>query len=501
MLPCRRACVLPKAPVPDALSAKLAKTLPLMFVRIRRMPGALLAMVRVTPFDISTEAGRSSERYRRVSLSAISNAIGRFTSILSAIVSVPIALHYLGSERYGVWMTISSIVTAMAFADLGLGNGLMNAVSEANGKRDRQLARNYVSSAFFMLLVIAVGLGVVFWASYGVIPWRRVFGLPSNAGVREASLATAVFIGCFLVNIPAGIVLRVRSGYQEGYVAGLWSAAGSIAGLLGLLLAIKLKAGLAWLTLALTGAPVLALLIQGAIMFGGPYRWLVPSLSEFTFSTSQGLLRRGLLFFFLQLAVTVGFNSDNIVIAQVLGPGAVTQYAVPARLFALVGTVVALACQPLWPAYSEAIARGDIAWVCRTLRSSILITCAVTIPSSALLVVFGPAVLHRWTGPAVNPSLMLLCGLGLWAILSGLGNTLAMFLNAGNSIGYQAIMAAIMAAANLVISIFLTRRIGVPGVVYGSILAYSAILIPLIFLIRRTLLSMNPVKAHSGVPA
>jgi O-antigen/teichoic acid export membrane protein len=48
------------------------------------------------------------------------------------VISVPLTLTYLGSERYGMWMAISSIVALLAFADFGLGNGLVNAIAVAS---------------------------------------------------------------------------------------------------------------------------------------------------------------------------------------------------------------------------------------------------------------------------------------------------------------------------------------------------------------------------------
>ena len=54
--------------------------------------------------------------------------------LLTSLVSVPLTYRYLGAERYGIWMVLISIIAAMGFADLGIGNGLMNAVSEDYGK-------------------------------------------------------------------------------------------------------------------------------------------------------------------------------------------------------------------------------------------------------------------------------------------------------------------------------------------------------------------------------
>ena len=71
-------------------------------------------------FDTSTPEGRSRERYRRVALTVMSAAGAKIVAVVTMLISIPLTLHYLGTERYGVWMTISSIVTMMGFADLGM---------------------------------------------------------------------------------------------------------------------------------------------------------------------------------------------------------------------------------------------------------------------------------------------------------------------------------------------------------------------------------------------
>ena len=59
-------------------------------------------------------------------------------------VSVPLTVHYLGAERYGVWLTISSLLVWVALTDFGLaGNALVNVLSEAVGNDDRGVARQY----------------------------------------------------------------------------------------------------------------------------------------------------------------------------------------------------------------------------------------------------------------------------------------------------------------------------------------------------------------------
>ena len=95
----------------------------------------------------------------------------RMIGLLVSLVTLPLTFKYLGPERYGLWMVLISVISAMGFADLGIGNGLMNAISEAYGKDDRNLAREYVTSAFVMMLGIALFLGVAGAIAYPFMPW------------------------------------------------------------------------------------------------------------------------------------------------------------------------------------------------------------------------------------------------------------------------------------------------------------------------------------------
>lgn len=52
-------------------------------------------------------------------------------SILTSLLIVPMTLSYLNSYEYGVWLTLSSILSWIYILDIGLGNGLRNKLTEA----------------------------------------------------------------------------------------------------------------------------------------------------------------------------------------------------------------------------------------------------------------------------------------------------------------------------------------------------------------------------------
>src|SRR5208337_4634406 len=108
-----------------------------------------------------------------------------------------LTLQYLGTERYGLWMSITSVVSLLVFADLGMGNGLLNAIAAAHGRDDIESEQKYVSSAFFVLFGIAVFLLGLFGLAYPFVPWPRVFNVSSPLAAREAGPAVVVFLVCF----------------------------------------------------------------------------------------------------------------------------------------------------------------------------------------------------------------------------------------------------------------------------------------------------------------
>ena len=86
-------------------------------------------------------------------------------SILVSLLLVPITLNYLDSEKYGIWLTISSVIFWFGFLDIGLGNGLRNKLAEALAGGDLKLAQKYVSTSYFVLALISFS-SIVFFSFY-----------------------------------------------------------------------------------------------------------------------------------------------------------------------------------------------------------------------------------------------------------------------------------------------------------------------------------------------
>ncbi len=454
-----------------------------------------LAVVRFRPFDTSTEQGRSKERSRRIALAAIASGIARLLSIGTALFTIPLTLNYLGAERYGLWMTISSFVALVTFADLGIGNGLLSVLSECDGRGDRESARKYVSSALALLLAAAAVILIAFYAAYPWIPWPRLFNV-TGAAAAECGPAIAVAVTCSVIVVPLSIGQTIQNAYQDGFGASLWSCAASFLSLLGLLAAIRMDAGLVILALALSGAPLAAYLLNVVFVFGRRLSWLRPKVSDLTAGYGARVVKLGGALLLLHVCFTVAIASDNVVAAHVLGHEAVAQFSIVHRLFSIILTFAAIASQPFWPAYSEAAARGDIPWTRRTLRRSILLCLLLTAPVAALLAVSSGQIIRLWTGMEVAAPWQLTAGMALWSVISSLGAALAVFLKGLRIIRLQVVCAVAFVIGALIAKITFARWFGLPGIVWGNVTAYTAfIALPYLAILPRQLAIRAPASA------
>lgn len=438
--------------------------------------------------DVSTAQGRAHERQRRLLLTAAASMASKVISVGTSLISIPLTYHYLGSERFGMWMTINSFVALLTFTDLGIGNGVLSLIARAHGKDNKAEVVECISSALVALVSLSAALAVLFAALYPVYDWARLFNVRSSIAALEAGPSIAVLICCLLAAGPASVVQRVQMGLQQGFAASVWQCIGSFFSLLGVLLVVYGQGGLPWLVVAFAGAPVIAGILNSAMFFTISEPTLRPTRSAVSSRFAREIVKKGFYFFLIQLLMALSYSTTNLVIAQVLGPDAVAEYAVPDKLFAIVSMSVAMVTAPLWPAYSEAVSRGDRAWVASTVRRAAAGSILFSAAGSLLLVVLGPLIIKHWVGSAVVPTITLLASFALWKVVDAVGNVLSSFLNGLQMFNIQLYVAVPTAIATLLLKIYLVGAVGLPGVLAASIISYCLFTaVPLTLLVRRTL--------------
>jgi len=120
-------------------------------------------------------------------------------AILATFIAMPIMIHYLGVEKFGIWTTMLSLISWVMLFDLGIGNGLKNKVSESLAQGNTGLAVRYISTAYGLTGGVSLVLFLLFAIVSFYLPWQTIF---NTHVVNESSLREAVITLSFFVFFP-----------------------------------------------------------------------------------------------------------------------------------------------------------------------------------------------------------------------------------------------------------------------------------------------------------
>jgi len=430
------------------------------------------------------------------SLAAKKNIVASFAikafSIAISIVLVPLTISYINPSRYGIWLTLSSIVGWLSFFDIGFGNGLRNKFTEALAEKQEELARIYVSTTYAILSIIIGIVLLVFFCINSFINWSNVLNsTPAMAG--ELSILAVIVFTFFCLRFIFQLLATVLTANQEPAKASLLELLGSLFSLIMIFILTKTtKGNLVYLGTVLSITPVLILFLSSLWFYRNEYRKFAPSFRYIKFKFAKDLMTLGLKFFIIQIAALVLFNTDNIIIIHLFGSKDVTVYNVSFKLFSIVMMCFTIISTPLWSAFTDAYAKNDIPWIRSTISTMEKIWLFLTVVTIVLLM-FSQMIFKLWLGDKVLVPFALSVAMSSYIIVY-IWQTIHVFLlNGIGKIKLQLYLVIFSSLINIPLAIFLGRRFGLVGITMTSTLLFT--IMGIIFSIQtRKILNNTAVK-------
>ena len=437
--------------------------------------------------------GAGARRASGVLRGTITALVGRGVGTVVGLATVPLTIGYLGGERYGIWITISTFLAFLSFTDFGIANSLSNALGKAYGEGEHELAARYVSSAFFVFCCICAA---ILTAALLLPPFLTALFFPNlQTPVARAEVEPALLFALviFALNIPLLITNKVLAVHHEMAIANLWGIGGTVANLFAILAVIACKGGLPWLVIGSSGLGLLTNLACAVWVFGWRRRHLRPRLAGLDLSVVRDLLAVGWKFLVIGAVWMVNSETDNLVIARYLGAAQVTPYAVTFAVFANATLLQTLAYPSLWPAYTEAFAQKDFVWMRRTFRRHMILSFICAFVVVTFLICFGAPIIRFWAGETAVPPFATIVWMGLWNLMLATLYVASCLLNATGHLKGMTISGTITALLNIGLSIPLAQAYGISGVIAGTVIAFAlAHYVPTFWEVRSVMRNFKP---------
>lgn len=444
--------------------------------------------------------GDHGRRRDRALLRTVGASAGlQVATVLGAVLSLPFVTRALSTAEYGAVVTIAGFVALLGFADLGVGSALTQRLAGAD-QDDTATRAEVVSSAFVAAAAAAavvLSLGVL---ALPLVHWQGLLGTTevSERGLQECILALTVSTS---VAIVGGLGQRALYAVQRGGSANGWLVLATVAGAFSSIAVAQTGAPLWVYVAALVGSPALVSVACACWTFTATEVRVRLRLRAVTASALRELCSTGGWFLLIAVSAAAAFQTDALVVSSVLGASSAAVFSVAARVTGLLTSSAHPALLQLWPAFSEALARGDTAWVRLRFWWATALAAGGAAFLGLVLVWIGPALIGTWLTPDLAPPRSLLISMVAWIAFSLGSSPLFYLLNAIGRVRAHALMSLAAASVNLPLSLALTHRIGIEGPVLGS-LASSALfaVLPAAILVRKVLWSDSPEAVVTTPP-
>jgi O-antigen/teichoic acid export membrane protein len=395
----------------------------------------------------------------------------RGANIVISFFMVPLTLHYLTSSKYGIWVTLTSIINWFSFLDVGLGNGLRNKFVEAKTHQDTSLVKTYVSTTYFSILFISVFLFCIFFILNNYLPWNSILNtteIPSS----ELQFLSAIIFFFFCLRFVSELISTILIADQKPASSSFLTFISNGFSFLGLyVLTLYSNGNLILAASILSGIPIVVLTLASIYLFLGAYKEFVPSMRSFSLNSARSLASLGVQFFVIQISGIILFSTSNIIITQLFGPSSVTVYNLAQRYIGVVSMAFTIILTPFWSAYTEAYLKRDFAWIQHTTQR-LLVAWMFLVVCVIVLIIIEPYAYSFWLGDSIKIPVEMTLLMGIFAVISLWNSIFANFINGVGKIRLQFISSIVLGVVNIPLSLFLAKYVvkGPGGVILSTCL-------------------------------
>lgn len=393
----------------------------------------------------------------------------KFGSIIIGFLLVPLSISYLGSEQYGLWLTLFSFVGWFSFFDFGIGHGLRNKLTEALAKDNFKQAKIYVSTAYISVFLLSVLLVGVFFILYPHVNWGNLF----NSEFEFVDQLVVIVFIVFSINLLLKLITIIYYSNQNASAPGLFHFLGQILTILGVLtvFTFEIKSLVIYGSI-LSFSNLIILLFATLFTFFITYKHLSPSIFLFESSYVKDIFNLGGKFFIIQISATILYATDNFIINYLFGGAEVTTYNLAFKYFSILTLIMSTILMPYWSAFTDAYVKGDLIWI----KSSLLILTKLLLVMMIIgfiMIVFSDKFYSLWVGEQIEVPYLLTILMGMNTMIMLVSQLMSMTLNGIGKVKLQMYLGLFGAVINIPLSIFFASylNLGISGIILATLIS------------------------------
>ncbi|MGA2092324.1 MAG: oligosaccharide flippase family protein [Sedimentisphaerales bacterium] len=399
-------------------------------------------------------------------LNAISNLVALGVNTVVGFLLIPFILGCLGTEKYGIWTLVGTIMGYYGLLDFGVASAVMRYVARYVGRGDYSSTNEVVSGSLLVFGVVgAIVLCLTFLLAGPLATFFKV-----NAEDFSSFRQIVWLLGATTaVMLPGNVLIVVILGHERFVMANV----------LRILIAILRGTGTYYLLSRGGGLVALGQLSFALAIFQICFSWLIIKIwfkdivvgfANTKLAVIKSLFAFGFFASIIHIGNTLRFKLDAVVVAKFLDMNAVGMYGIGAILYGYMSSSILALSGVTQPRLSAIAGRDMNEFKKEVMRySNIVAVTAAGIGAVCIALVFD--FLRLWvhkdiSDPVVVAKVFIVLSAGLIPeIMTDVSKNALQAVKKHPFYAYQTILEGL---ANLVLSLLLVTKFGMVGVALGT---------------------------------
>lgn len=317
---------------------------------------------------IKSKVNNTDKDSKTVVLNMINTFLVKGGALIVGLLTTPAYMRFFDNNSVlGVWYTMLSVLTWVLYFDLGVGNGLRNKLVEAIAKKDTELQKKYISSAYLFLSAIALIVAIVLLIICQFVNWNVVLNVSQNdLSCKVLTNAVTIVLCGILIQFVLRLISSIMYAIQKAFIPNFLSLCTNLMMLFYVLVSNKVERNnsiinLSWAYLI---ASVLPMLIASIYVFTSILKDVRPNVKFYNKKCAAEVFRTGVGFLVLQIAgMLIGNSFVVYLITILLNSASVVEFNIYYKIYSNIYMLFSILMTPIWSAVTKAMANNRFEWI------------------------------------------------------------------------------------------------------------------------------------------
>ncbi|NIJ51570.1 lipopolysaccharide biosynthesis protein [Dyadobacter arcticus] len=369
----------------------------------------------------------------RASKSLSISFVSQITTSAVSFIVVPLLIQYLSREKYGLWVTLVSLVSWILMSDFGIGYGFRNKVTEYLADKDLVKLNRHFKNTFQYYLIITFLVTLFF-----------LYVLANNPILsKHKSLSLIIYLP-YIIYFPFSISNQILQGLRLVHYTALIGLLRALLWFCFIAIIIHFEGSSNLINIAI-GYSLINSIVNGIAVYLAITKSdiTVPNFkSLFTPPVIDKTLVTGIKFFVLQISSLLMFSMGNYYVYSNLTPSDTAYYDTINKVYTLYMTFFNMIISVFWSEIVFQKTSGDFAKLRTTYKRLLAISLIVSLGSFAIMFI-APFFISFWTNNKILINKKDCLPFSFLVSVQSLAYSGAVFLNAFEKVMPQVILAIV----------------------------------------------------------